>query len=60
MLQQAALSLSYSHCAQIALGLFLLAFGLVIYATLRLQKTAAHRFASIPLTDRVEDPRDGR
>jgi len=42
------------------LGLFVVAFSLMIYGTLRLSRRTTDRFASIPLSDRVEDPRDGK
>jgi hypothetical protein len=38
--------------------LFVLAFGLMLMATLRLSPKATEKFASIPLSDKVEDPRD--
>ena len=49
-----------SLVAQIPSALLFLAFALTIYATLRLRTSAVGRFASIPLSDRPEDPRDGR
>jgi hypothetical protein len=38
--------------------LFVFAFGLLLMATYRLSPEATERFASIPLSDNVEDPRD--
>jgi cytochrome c oxidase cbb3-type subunit IV len=50
-------ALDYSDCAEAALILFCVAFALMSYATLRLTKRAADRFASIPLHDHPVDPR---
>ncbi|TVP97979.1 MAG: hypothetical protein EA381_13390 [Planctomycetaceae bacterium] len=58
MLRDVLTSLDYSRSAEIALGLFLLAFALLVYGTLRLSRRTTDRYASIPLSDRVEDPRD--
>lgn len=49
--------LDYSSCAEVALGLFVAAFAVIFYGALRLSSSAADRFASIPLSDNVEDPR---
>ena len=57
MLKDVIRSLDYSDCAEIALTLFCIAFGLMLFTTLRLSKQATERFASIPLSDKVEDPR---
>ena len=57
MLRDVIQSIDYSLCAEIALGLFFAAFGLMLLSTLRLSRQATDRFASIPLSDRVEDPR---
>lgn len=57
MLRDVIQSLDYSRCAEIALGLFVLAFACLAYGTLRLSRRTTDRFASIPLSDRVEDPR---
>ncbi len=51
-------ALDYSDLAEIALVLFCFAFALMTYATIRLSRAASDRFASIPLSDHVEDPRD--
>ena len=58
MLKDVLRYLDYSDSATIALGLFCIAFGLMCYATLRLSRSATERFASIPLSDQVQDPRD--
>ncbi|KAA5545210.1 hypothetical protein FYK55_05950 [Roseiconus nitratireducens] len=58
MLQDVIRAIDYSDFAEVALALFCLAFGLMCYATLRLSRSATDRFASIPLSDQVEDPRD--
>ena len=50
-------ALDYSDCAEAALLLFVLAFGITIYGALRLSRKSAERFASIPLSDKVQDPR---
>jgi cytochrome c oxidase cbb3-type subunit 4 len=60
MLRDVITSVDYSMAAQVALGLFVVAFSLMIYGTLRLSRRTTDRFASIPLSDRVEDPRDGK
>lgn len=58
MLKDVIRAINYSDCAEIALGLFCFAFALMCYATLRLSRRSSERFASIPLSDHVEDPRD--
>jgi hypothetical protein len=58
MLKDVLRSIDYSDCAEIALGLFCVAFALMLYATLRLSRNATDRFAAIPLSDSVETPRD--
>lgn len=59
MLRDVIQALDYSISAELALGLFVTAFGLMCYATFRLSRKATDRFASIPLNDyKVEDPRD--
>ncbi len=58
MLRDVIQAIDYSFCAEVALGLFCFAFALLVYAVLRLKPSAAERYASIPLSDRVEDPRD--
>ena len=58
MLKDVVRAIDYSDCAEIALALFCVAFGLMVFATFRLSRAATDRFASIPLSDKVEDPRD--
>lgn len=50
-------ALDYSDCAEAALVLFVIAFAIMFYGALRLSKNATHKFASIPLSDKVQDPR---
>ncbi len=58
MLKDVIRAIDYSDCAEAALLLFVFAFGLMLVATLRLSPKATSKFASIPLSDKVEDPRD--
>ncbi len=58
MLKDVIRAIDYSDCAEAALLLFVFAFGLMLMATLRLSRNATEKFASIPLSDKVEDPRD--
>lgn len=58
MLKDVLRAIDYSDCAEAALLLFVFAFGLMLVTTLRLSPAATSRFASIPLSDKVEDPRD--
>jgi len=58
MLKDVLRAIDYSDCAEAALLLFVFAFGLMLVTTLRLSPGATSRFASIPLSDKVEDPRD--
>ena len=60
MIKDLVNALDYSDCAEAALLLFVAAFGIVVYGALRLSRQAADRFASIPLSDDVKDPRDGQ
>ena len=57
MLSDLVRAIDYSDCAEAALVLFCIAFAFMSYATLRLTKGAADRFASIPLIDQVVEPR---
>jgi hypothetical protein len=57
MIKDLVSALDYSLCAEIALVLFFTAFAIIFYGALRLSRGAAERFASIPLSDQVEDPR---
>ncbi|MFK8111626.1 MAG: hypothetical protein AB8B91_05475 [Rubripirellula sp.] len=50
-------ALDYSLCAEVALAMFVGSFAVMLYGTLRLSSKATERFASIPLSDDVEDPR---
>jgi hypothetical protein len=58
MLKDVIRAIDYSDCAEAALLLFVAAFGLMLFATFRLSRSATDKFASIPLSDKVEDPRD--
>ncbi|MFK7736211.1 MAG: hypothetical protein AB8B50_09295 [Pirellulaceae bacterium] len=51
-------ALDYSDCAEAALLLFVGAFALILFGALRLNRRATDTFASIPLQDHVQDPRD--
>ena len=57
MIKDIVSALDYSDCAEAALLLFVLAFGIVLYGALRLSRKSTERFASIPLNDQVQDPR---
>ncbi len=57
MIKDLVSALDYSDCAEAALILFVLSFGIMLFGALRLSKNASERFASIPLSDEVEDPR---
>lgn len=57
MIKDLVSSLDYSDLAQAALLLFVVTFGMILYGTLRLSRTATDRFASIPLSDEVKDQR---
>ncbi len=58
MLRDVIQSIDYSFFAEVALALFCFAFALMSYAVVRLKPSSSHRYASIPLSDHVEDPRD--
>lgn len=60
MIKDLVSALDYSECAISALVLFVGSFAVVLFGALRLSRQATNRFASIPLTDSVEDPRDGQ
>ena len=49
--------LDYSACAEVALALFVGTFVLIFFGAFRLSDSATEKFAAIPLSDRVEDPR---
>jgi len=57
MIRDLVSALDYSACAEWALALFVAAFATITYGTLKLSQNASDRFASIPLSDKVEDPR---
>lgn len=57
MIRDIVSALDYSACAELALALFVSAFATITYGTLRLSQNATDRFAAIPLSDNVEDPR---
>ncbi|MEM9646595.1 MAG: hypothetical protein AAF989_16510 [Planctomycetota bacterium] len=57
MIRDLVSALDYSICAEVALALFVGTFVLMLYGTLRLSRGATDRFAAIPLSDDVEDPR---
>ena len=58
MIKDIVSALDYSDCAEAALLLFVVSFGGIVYGALRLSRKASERFASIPLSDQVQDPRD--
>lgn len=60
MIKDIVNALDYSDCAEAALLLFVIAFGIIVFGALRLSRSASERFASIPLSDEVKDPFDGR
>lgn len=49
--------LDYSNCAEVALALFVGTFLMIFFGAFRLSKNATERFAAIPLSDQIEDPR---
>ncbi len=57
MLRDVISGIDYSTCAEAALVIFAVCFVAMTIATLLLKPSATERYASIPLTDRVEDPR---
>ena len=60
MIKDIVNALDYSDCAEAALLLFVVAFGIMLYGALRLSRNATDKFASIPLSDEVKDPRHGK
>ncbi len=60
MIQDLVSALDYSDCAEAALLIFVAAFGLIFYGAMRLSREATDRFASIPLSEEVKDPFDGK
>ncbi|MGB7324098.1 MAG: hypothetical protein WBD31_04455 [Rubripirellula sp.] len=57
MIKDLVSALDYSAYAEVALGLFVAAFAVIFYGAFKLSSKASARFASIPLSDDVEDPR---
>ena len=57
MLKEVVSGLDYSSLAEVALVIFAVCFLAITVATLLLKRSATDRYASIPLSDRVEDPR---
>jgi len=57
MIRDLLSALDYSDFAELALALFVAAFVAICWGAMRLSRGAADRFASIPLSDQVEDPR---
>ncbi|MCO8121895.1 hypothetical protein NHH03_09120 [Stieleria sp. TO1_6] len=57
MIQDLVSFLDYSMCAEVALAMFVGTFFMIFYGAFRLSSSATEKFASIPLSDRVEDPR---
>ena len=57
MIKDLLTSLDYSDFAELALALFVGTFLVITFGVLRLSKESVDRFASIPLSDQVEDPR---
>jgi len=49
--------LDYSSCAEVALALFVGTFIMIFYGAFRLSSQATEKYAAIPLSDQVEDPR---
>ncbi|WP_182866664.1 hypothetical protein [Stieleria mannarensis] len=49
--------IDYSACAEVALALFVVTFILIFFGAFRLSNHATEKFAAIPLSDRIEDPR---
>jgi hypothetical protein len=57
MIKDLVSALDYSACAEAALIIFVFAFGIMTFSALRLSRKASDKFAAIPLSDNVEDPR---
>lgn len=57
MIKDLVCAIDYSICAEVALGIFVAVFAAVVYGALQLSHNASDRFAAIPLSDEVEDPR---
>jgi cytochrome c oxidase cbb3-type subunit 4 len=57
MIKDLLTSLDYSDFAELALAIFVGSFLAIVFGAMRLSREASDRFASIPLSDEVEDPR---
>jgi hypothetical protein len=57
MVREVVSFLDYSLCAEVALALFVGTFFIIFFGALRLSRNATEKYAAIPLSDRVEDPR---
>ena len=57
MIKDLVSALDYSSCAEVALTLFVGTFMMIFFGAFRLSKQATEKFAAIPLSDQVEDPR---
>jgi cytochrome c oxidase cbb3-type subunit IV len=60
MIKDLVNAFDFSDCAESALVLFVASFAIIVFGALRLSKQASARYAAIPLSDNVEDPRDGK
>ena len=58
MVRDLVSALDYAFCAESALTLFVATFLWIFYGTLRLSRSSSERFANIPLSDNIEDPRN--
>lgn len=57
MIKDLVSALDYSACAEVALALFVGTFMMIFFGALRLSNKATEKFAAIPLSDQIEDPR---
>ena len=57
MIKDLVSSIDYSSCAEAALALFVGTFVLIFFGAFRLSNRATEKYAAIPLSDQVEDPR---
>jgi len=57
MIKDLVCAIDYSDCAELALLLFAASFVVILFGAMRLSREASSRFASIPLSDEVKDPR---
>lgn len=58
MYKEIVRALDYSDFAEIALLLFVICFTMMLYGVAKLSRNATERFASIPLSDDIQDPRN--